>query len=273
MGELLRLVAVLSLALLAACSMRSLLYPVPPIAVPQTPPAPFEEVYLESAQDERIHAWHAAGKRELGPVVVLLHGNGENLATMAAAGTLEQARAISGAVLAPDYPGYGRSGGRPSEESLVAAAEASAAWLASRHPRRPLVLAGWSLGAAVAVLVAADRDDVAGLVLLSAWTRLDEVAREHFAGWMVRWFLRESYDSLGRAPGIDVPVLAIHGESDGIVPVGLGRRLAEGFPGGARWVALPGVGHNDLLAQPEVWREIEQFLTGLPATARLGGSP
>lgn len=256
-----RPVALLPLALLSMCPMRSLLYPAPPVAVPETPPAPFEEVYLESPRGDRIHAWHAAGDRELGPAVVLLHGNGENLATMAAAGTLEQARAISGAVLVPDYPGYGRSDGRPSEESLVAAAEAAAAWLAARHPRRPLVLAGWSLGAAVAVQVAAERDDVAGLVLLSAWTRVDEVAREHFAGWMVSWFLREDYDSLEIAPRIDVPVLAIHGERDAIVPVRLGRRLAEAFPRQARWLALPGVGHNDLLGQPEVWREIDSFLT------------
>jgi pimeloyl-ACP methyl ester carboxylesterase len=27
-----------------------------------------------------------------------------------------------------------------------------------------------------------------------------------------------------------------------------------------RWVLLPSVGHNDLLSQPEVWKEIAQFL-------------
>lgn len=257
---ILRPLAVLPLALLAMCPMQGLLYPVPPIAVPETPPAPFEQVLLESGGGDRVHAWYAEGERGEGPAVLLFHGNGENLATMAAAGTLEQARAVSGALLAPDYPGYGRSEGRPSEESLLAAAEASAAWLAARHPRRPLVIVGWSLGAAVAVHVAAERDDVAGMALLSAWTRLDDVAREHFPGWAVRWFLHEEYDSLAAAPRIDVPVLLIHGERDTIVPVRLGRTLAQAFPRPPRWRALPGVGHNDLLAQPEVWREIDAFL-------------
>lgn len=114
----LRLLAVLPLALLAMCPMRSLIYPAPPVAVPASPPSPFEEVHLESSRGDRIHAWHAEGGRENGPAVLLLHGNGENLATMAASGTLEQTRAISGALLAPDYPGYGRSEGRPSEQSL-----------------------------------------------------------------------------------------------------------------------------------------------------------
>lgn len=268
-----RLFAALPLALLATCPMRSLLYPAPPITVPESPPPPFEQVLLESGRGDRVHVWYAEGEREEGPAVVFFHGNGENLATMSAAGTLVQARAVSGALLAPDYPGYGRSEGQPSEESLLAAAEASAAWLAARHPRRPLVIAGWSLGAAVAVQVAADRDDVAGLVLLSVWTRLDAVAREHFGGWLVRLFLREEYDSLAVAPRIDVPVLVIHGERDAIVPVRLGLRLARAFPRQARWLALPGVGHNDLLGQPEVWREIDAFLGALPASARLDGSP
>lgn len=251
--------ALLPLALLAMCPMRNMLYPAPSVAVPASPPPPFEEVHLESPGGNRVHAWHAEGGRENGPAVVLFHGNGENLATMAAAGTLEQARAISGALLAPDYPGYGRSEGRPSEESLLAAGHASAEWLAARHPDRPLVLVGWSLGAAVAVRTAADRDDVAGLVLLSAWTRLDEVAREHFPGPLVRWFLNEEYDSLAVAPRIDVPVLLIHGERDSIIPARLGRRLAKAFPRQARWLALPGVGHNDLLGQAEVWRELDAF--------------
>lgn len=252
--------ALLPLALLAACPMRSLLYPAPPIAVPASPPPPFAEVLFESARGDRIHAWHAEGEREDGPAVVLLHGNGENLATMEAAGTLERARAVSGALLVPDYPGYGRSAGRPSESSLLASVEASASWLAARQPRRPLVIVGWSLGAAVAVRVTAGREDVSGLVLLSAWTRLDEVAAEHFPAWLVRWFLHEDYDSLEAAPRVAVPVLMIHGESDRIVPVGLGRRLARAFPREARWLALPGVGHNDLLGQPEVWREVDAFL-------------
>lgn len=255
--------ALLPLALLAMCPMRSLIYPAPPVAVPASPPDPFEEVHLESSRGDRIHGWHAEGGRENGPAVLLLHGNGENLATMAAAGTLEQARAISGALLAPDYPGYGRSEGRPSEPALLATGQASAAWLAARHPRRPLVIVGWSLGAAVGARIAADRDDVAGLVLLSPWTRLDEVAREHFPDWLVRLFLHEEYDALEAAPRIDVPVVVIHGERDRIVPVRLGRRLAKAFPRQARWRALPGVGHNDLLGQAEVWREIDAFLAGL----------
>lgn len=250
-----------------------MLYPAPPIAVPASPPSPFDEVHLEPADGERVHSWHAEGGRENGPAVILLHGNGENLATMAAAGTLERTREISGALLAPDYPGYGRSEGRPSEEALRGAAHASVAWLAARHPRRPLVIVGWSLGAAVAVRVAAEHENVRGLVLLSAWTRLDEVAREHFPGWLVGWFLHEEYDALEVAPRIDVPVLAIHGESDRIVPVRLGRELSRAFPRQARWHALPGVGHNDLLAQPEVWREIDAFFEALPTSARLDGSP
>ncbi len=240
--------------------MQKLLYPVPWAPVPADPPGAYEEVVLESAAGDRIHGWHVAAGGAAAPAVVLFHGNGENLGTMAWAGTLDELARLEVSVLVVDYPGYGRSSGRPSEPTLMAAAEAALAWLARRHFDRPLVAMGWSLGAAVAIELAAERDEVAGLVALSPWTRLEDVARVHFPGWMVRLFLRERYDALAAAARVRVPVVVIHGEEDTIVPVELGERLAQAFPGGARFVRVPGVGHNDLLGQPQVWRTLREFL-------------
>ncbi len=253
----------------AACDMQTLLYPVPGIAVPADPPAGYEEVGLESAAGDRIHGWHLDAGHARAPAVVLFHGNGENLGTMARAGTLHELARLGVAVLVVDYPGYGQSSGRPSEAAILAAAEAALAWLAERHSDRSLVAMGWSLGAAVAIELAArhpveaagrDAREVAGLVALSPWTCLEDVARTHFPGWMVRLFLRERYDAMGAAARVRVPVVVIHGEADTIVPPALGTRLANAFPQGARLVLVPDTGHNDLLGRPEVWRRIREFL-------------
>ena len=55
-------------------------------------------------------------------------------------------------VVAPDYPGYGKSRGRPSEAGCYAAAEAGRAWLSGEAGLAPeqLVVMGKSLGGAVA---------------------------------------------------------------------------------------------------------------------------
>ena len=130
-----------------------------------------------------------------------------------------------------------------------------------KHPERTVVPVGWSLGAAVALQVAAARE-VDGLVIMSAWTSLREIGREHFPGWMVGLLARESYDSLGTASGIAIPALVVHGDQDSIIPPAHGRRVAAALPQ-SRWVEMPGYGHNDLLAATQVWRELERFLADL----------
>jgi uncharacterized protein len=243
---------------------RQMLYPAPPVPVPSPPPAPLEEVWLDLPTGERVLAWAAnAAAPDGAPVVLFFHGNGENLETLRYVGLLQDLEKLGVAVLATDYPGYGRSTGVPSEEGLLATGEAAVAWARQRHPGRPVVACGWSLGAAVAVAMAARHpDEVAGLIALSPWTTLEETARLLFPGFVVKALLRERYDSLAAARKVRVPALVIHGELDDIIPAEQGRELAAALANG-RWVSVPRSGHNDLMAQPVVWEEMRRFLRAL----------
>lgn len=255
--------------------LRSMIYPAPPVPVPEPPPG-LTEVTLESADGTSLVAWAGPGADDPAavpspdrPAVLLFHGNGENLATMERSGLFARLEELDVTYLAVDYPGYGRSGGEPGEESLVAGAEAALARLREMHPDRPLVILGWSLGAAVAMQLAA-RDGaaadppLAGLILLSPWSRLADTAASHFPGPLVRPLLGGRYDSVAVAAETSAPALLVHGARDRIIPVEQGRELAgamEARPQGqARWVEVPGAGHNDLLAHEEPWREMAAFL-------------
>ena len=239
-----------------SCGRTPMLYPAPAVPVPSPPPPPLEEVWLEVTGVGRIAGWFQEGSGS-GPCPVFLHGNVGNLETLRLSGALASFAEIGLPSLAVDYPGYGRSDGKPSETGLVASAVAAVDWTV-RRCRRPIVLVGWSLGAAVALQAAAE-SRVAGVVAMSPWTSLDEIGREHFPGWMVGLFARERYDSLGAASELDVPALVIHGARDQIIPADHGRRVAEALAG-ARWVEVAGYGHNDLLAAPIVWEELRGFL-------------
>jgi pimeloyl-ACP methyl ester carboxylesterase len=60
-------------------------------------------------------------------------------------------------------------------------------------------------------------------------------------------FVRYRFDTVGKAPGIPMPVLIIHGTEDEVVPFAMGERLAGVFPQ-ARFVPIWGGTHNDLLS-------------------------
>lgn len=237
-----------------------MLYPAPGIRVPSPPPPPLEEVDLAVEGVGRVSAWYTPGQRP-GPALVFFHGNGENLETLRLSQTLDSFAELGFPSLAVDYPGYGRSEGKAAEPHLVAAARQAYEWMGDRHPERPLVAVGWSLGAAVAIQAASDAD-LAGMILMSPWTSLADVGREHYPSWLVGAFVRESYDTLAAAADLRVPVLVLHGERDAIIPARHGRLVAEALEE-ARFVEVPRRGHNDLLGDPLPWMEMEQFLTGI----------
>ncbi len=243
--------------------VRQLLYPAPPVPVPSPPPAPLAEVALDLDGAAAV-AWAYDHADERAPAVLFFHGNGENLATLQMAGLYGELARLGVHFLAVDYPGYGRSGGTPSEASLVASALAGLEQLETRHPRAPKILLGWSLGAAVAVQCAAAANDrVDGLVLLSAWADLRSLAKTHYPGWLVGLALDDTYDSRAAARRVSVPVLQIHGTADAVIPIVQGRELHRALGGTARWIEVEEAGHNDLLSRPEVWRELGAFLRRL----------
>ena len=63
------------------------------------------------------------------------------------------------------------------------------------------------------------------------------------------------YDEGVEVERIDAPALVVHGTEDLIVPIENGRELARRLPN-ARYVELPGRGHNLALQDPETFNEL-----------------
>ena len=242
----------------AGCLSHAMLYPIPDFPVPP-PPAGRVERSLALSSGAASILWIDTSRHGVLDLLYL-HGNGENLGTLAAGGFLAELRSMA-PTHALDYPGYGRSTGRPSEsENVEAVVLALGAIQAQR--KRPLVLVGWSLGAAVAVGAAArSPGDLRGLVLMSPWYSLDSVARRHFPGWLVTLFRRESYDSAAKGRLLHMPVLVVHGREDSLIDFDEGRALSGIIPG-ARFVGVPAAGHNDLPGNRRAMAAVQEFLSG-----------
>ncbi len=258
--------AVLLMVLYVSMSwfVRNMVYPAPSVRVPSPAPEPFQGVWLEEGLNSKIAAWYYAASDHGAPALLYFHGNGENLETLRQSGLLDSLINLKVSVLAIDYPGYGRSSTKPSENSIQQAAHAAARWMNAKHSDSPLIACGWSLGAAVAIDTAAKQKDIVdGVIAMSVWSSLPDAAREHFPGWMVTLLLQESYDCLSSAKRVSSPALLIHGEQDTLIPAVQGKKVADAMQRRPRWVLLPNAGHNDLLAHSQVWREIESFISSL----------
>jgi pimeloyl-ACP methyl ester carboxylesterase len=252
----------LCLAIIAFMNNRfvqSMIYPAPSVAVSEKPPVSF----THPDWDLEIDGWLYEPERPAAKQVMLyFHGNGENLETLRQSGLLGELQALQIPFLVVDYPGYGRSKGRTSEESILRNSTAAVKWLKNRFADHSVILCGWSLGASVAVQTAQQTQPDA-LIAMSTWTSMRDIAVLHFSGWLVGLALKERYDALEAAKQITCPVLMIHGELDDLIPASQGEKVATALKAPKRWVLLPSVGHNDLLSQPEVWKEIAAFLQTL----------
>lgn len=167
------------------------------------------------------------------------------------------------------YRGYGGSGGRPSQDALVADALALHDMVSAAAPPRVLLL-GRSLGSGVAMQLASRRP-VAALALVTPFDSLAAVGAGHYPWLPVRWLLRDRFDSAAVAGQVQAPTLLLAAARDGIVPPRHAQALLEAFaPGRARLQTLPGVGHNDIERNPSYWPALQaHFAAGAePPAAR-----
>lgn len=168
-------------------------------------------------------------------------------------------------VILAEYPGYGPREGPLGERNLV---EDAVRTLARVHEDfgEPVLLIGESLGAAVAAAVAVrDGDKVAGLLMMTPWDRLTDVAAYHYPWLPIGLLLRDRYDSVANLAAFNRPVVVAVAERDDIVPERFGLRLYESLPGPKRFKRLHRAGHNDwiLRVDSEWWSEIMDFLLDL----------
>lgn len=199
------------------------------------------------------------------PTLIFFYGNGMSMADCM--GEFRKFRKLGANVLIPDFAGYGMSGGKPSEQSFYATADACWGHLVTRPDVDPtkIVPAGWSIGAGVAVELAS-RKPVAGLVTFSAFTSMPDMGRQLLPWLPTSLLLKHRFENEQKLRQIDVPALIIHGRDDRIIPFRMSERLAAAAKGSVTtlWVDTD---HNDLfdLGQDQILPALGQFLADIPS--------
>jgi uncharacterized protein len=225
------------------------------------------EQYWFDIDGARVEAWFLpAAVAGAAPLVIHAHGNGEliDIQTLSVAGL----RGAGIGVLLVEYPGYGRSTGDPSEETVTAAFLAAYDWAKSEARVDPARIIGYGRslgGGAIAQLGA--RRLLAAMVLESTFTSIGELVRE--AG-VPRWLVVNQFDTSAVLSEYRGPVLILHGIHDGTFPVAQAHLLHDASP--RSMLHIESCGHNDC---PLQWELVLRFLAqnGVFSRAVTGGSP
>lgn len=263
-------VAYVIYALLLATFQRYLIYPgrnlVPP-AIPSGVAAGAEPFWIITGfgkVEGRFIAARTAGRQ---PVVIFFHGNGELVDGLSP--ELDQLHQFGCGILLVEYPGYGRSSGRPHQRSLAETALAAFDMVVQRSEVDPerVVSFGVSLGSGPAIALAVQRP-VRALVVAAPPASLRPLAHKRL---LPSFLLHDTFDNAELVKQYSGPTLVLHGQHDSLMPFFHGQKVAAAAVHG-QLVPLS-AGHNDLLGVPAFWEAVGKFLSAAGVTATVPVRP
>lgn len=157
-----------------------------------------------------------------------------------------------------EYPGYADRTGVPTERNLFQAADEA---LQALGANQPVYVVGESLGTGVAAYLAGTHPEkVAGLILLSPFNRLTDVAQYRKPFLPARLLLVDRFPSEDYLRNYHGPVGIVVDGQDDVVPEKFGRRLGDGYTGPKQFWEFPYGYHTSIMEPPtQFWKEVMNF--------------
>lgn len=217
-----------------------------------------EKIWLKTEYG-KIEAWFLppvhSPSGSPAPVVIFGHGNAELIDYWPVA--LKNFTRMGIGLLLVEYPGYGRSSGTPTEQSIRHTFVAAYDALVTRKTVDPsrIVLFGRSLGGGAVCTLTRERPSAA-LILMSTFTGVPSMALKF---GMPKLLVRDPFNNLEAIKRYPGPVLIIHGQHDNIIPFSHAASLHKAAKDST--LIIYRTGHNDCPSDwNKFWKDIELFL-------------
>jgi hypothetical protein len=243
----------LAYVLILLLLQRRLMFPGAPLAPSDAPPGANIERLWISTNKARCEAWFMPPPDREGPcpAIIFAHGNAERIEQWVM--PFQTFTSMGFGVLLVEYPGYGRSRGKPSQKTISGIMTRAFDTLAARKnvDSQRIIGMGRSIGGGAVCRIPPDRP--AALVLTSAFTSARAFARRFF---YPPFAVLDPFNNIAALRAYYGPVLIQHGLRDETVPVSHARALARAS--GRSRVLLDECGHND--CPPDWSRFCEQVV-------------
>jgi alpha-beta hydrolase superfamily lysophospholipase len=221
-----------------------------PARIPTDLGIDYEEVWINQSSRDRLHAWWvpiAQTDNQPAKTIIYFHGNSGNLSKYVY--VIERLHKAGFSVFMINYRGYGCSGGDfPRETNIYEDAATALDYLTEEKQisTQDIFAYGYSLGGAVAIDLAVKNPDLAGLIVESSFTSMQEMASFNAPKWIpINLLLTERFNSIAKIPNLDMPLLIFHGTADEVIPTYMGERLYEAAPEPKELVIVPTANHGN----------------------------
>lgn len=213
--------------------------------------------------------WNIENKEGKNPLVIFFGGNAQNssntLYNYYQSGIMKNVFGNYNLMLI-DYPGYGMSKGKPSDDSMFIASKYifEYATKMSEVNIDNIVIMGYSIGTGVASYCASE-NDASGLILVAPYDKalsLYNDAIDSFHG-SVASLAKYSFDSSTYAENVNEPTLIFTSKKDEVINYKHSLDLAGHFSKLDDVLILENVNHNGYFSQTEVLNTITDFLNKL----------
>jgi fermentation-respiration switch protein FrsA (DUF1100 family) len=189
------------------------------------------------------------------PLVIFAHGNAEIIDFCAQ--EMSQFSLWGMGTLLVEFPGYGRSEGKPSQDSITEAFINAYDLMANRKDidASKIILYGRSIGGGAICSLSKHRP-AAALILMSTFTSVSSFSTRYL---VPSFLVRDPFDNLDAVRTFQGPVLILHGKHDEIIPYSHGKSLNQASVN-ARFLSYD-CGHNDCPPDwPRFWEDVKEFL-------------
>jgi pimeloyl-ACP methyl ester carboxylesterase len=190
-------------------------------------------------------------------VVLYFHGNKKNISWYARYADNFTKRGYE--VWMIDYPGYGKSIGRFTEQDLYRYADALYQLAQKRFKSQTILVFGKSMGTGIATQLASTHP-CQQLILETPYYSFTSLGKHYLPIYPVSWLLHYKMPTYQFLPSVKVPVTIFHGTDDWVIPYHNALRLKPLLKSTDAFITIPNGGHNDLNNFPLFQRKLDSLL-------------
>jgi fermentation-respiration switch protein FrsA (DUF1100 family) len=205
----------------------------------------YEDVYLTTSDNERLHGWYIPAADSRG-VLLFFHGNAGNISHRL--DSIKIFHELGLETLIIDYRGYGQSTGKTTEQGTYLDAQTAWDYLINSRgiSANRIIVFGRSLGGAIGAWLGV-QNTPAAVIIESSFSSGVDMARRIYPFMPVRLITRLQYPVVDYAAQLNCPVLVIHSRHDEIIPFAMGQAIYAAVKQDKKFLELRGDHNNGFL--------------------------